>query len=100
MLSRELCAHGSLDELISPARRGGRPLPERMTLNIAGELLGGLHHMHERNILHRDVKPANIFLTEGDTVGFYRCCSFIATRFLKDVEIRRVTDTLDACRSK
>ena len=34
----------------------------------AVELLGGLQHMHDRNILHRDVKPANIFLTEAGTV--------------------------------
>lgn len=31
-------------------------------------LLSGLKHMHERNILHRDVKPANIFLTAADAV--------------------------------
>ncbi len=35
-LGRELCAHGSLEELISPARRGGRPLPEAVILKIAG----------------------------------------------------------------
>eukprot|EP00742_Colponemidia_sp_Colp-10_P003345 GILJ01003560.1.p1 GENE.GILJ01003560.1~~GILJ01003560.1.p1 ORF type:complete len:831 (+),score=160.17 GILJ01003560.1:100-2592(+) len=28
----------------------------------------GIHHIHEKNILHRDLKTQNIFLTRGNTV--------------------------------
>ncbi len=33
------------------------------TLSIAHAIVSGLHYLHSRNIVHRDVKPANIYLT-------------------------------------
>jgi hypothetical protein len=35
---RELCAKGSLDDLIAAARREGRTLPEDVMLKIAGQI--------------------------------------------------------------
>jgi serine/threonine protein kinase len=44
--------------------RGGR-LPLRETLWVGIELLDVLHAAHTRGILHRDVKPGNVFVTRG-----------------------------------
>ena len=41
------------------------PLPWRQALAIAGRIAGGLDHAHERGIVHRDVKPANIIVLGG-----------------------------------
>ena len=38
------------------------PLPWRRALAIAGRIAGALDHAHERGIVHRDVKPANIMV--------------------------------------
>ena len=44
-------------------RRAGREqLPGSACHGIAVHLLAALEHMHERSIIHRDVKPANILL--------------------------------------
>lgn len=40
------------------------------TLFIAYSVINALHYLHKRKIVHRDVKPANIYLTkaDGDTI--------------------------------
>jgi hypothetical protein len=43
---------------------GLRPNP-RITLPIVLQLLAGLGHAHENAIVHRDVKPSNLFLPRG-----------------------------------
>jgi ATP/maltotriose-dependent transcriptional regulator MalT len=53
-------SHGSLDAKI---RRSG-PLGWRDALHVGVKMAGALETAHQRAILHRDVKPANILLTE------------------------------------
>jgi serine/threonine-protein kinase len=46
----------------------GTPLTLVQKLDIVTQLLTGLHYAHEQGIVHRDVKPANIWLLEDGTV--------------------------------
>ncbi len=46
---------------------GIRPDP-KLTLPIILQLLAGLGHAHEHGIIHRDVKPSNVFLPHGRPV--------------------------------
>jgi serine/threonine protein kinase len=45
-------------------RHNGR-LSEKFIVTIFPDLLEGLREMHERNLLHLDIKPANIFIRPG-----------------------------------
>jgi Leucine-rich repeat (LRR) protein len=49
------------ETLAGRLRRDGR-LPLREVLLIGREMAEGLHHAHERGLIHRDVKPANVWL--------------------------------------
>ncbi|AII07799.1 protein kinase domain-containing protein [Rhodococcus opacus] len=53
-------AHGSLDERI---RRHG-PLPPDEALRLGVKMAGALETAHRLGILHRDVKPGNILITD------------------------------------
>ncbi len=50
---------GSLHEAI----RAGRLTSVESLLDVAIQFAWGLHHAHERGLVHRDVKPANVMLT-------------------------------------
>jgi tRNA A-37 threonylcarbamoyl transferase component Bud32 len=51
----------SLEEVF----KSGRTLSFKEITDILGQIASGLDYAHERSIVHRDVKPANILLTVG-----------------------------------
>ncbi|XP_030649049.1 mitogen-activated protein kinase kinase kinase kinase 6 [Chanos chanos] len=59
----EYCGGGSLQDIYHVTG----PLKERQIAYVCRETLQGLHHLHETGKMHRDIKGANILLTErGD----------------------------------
>ncbi len=55
------------------SERPCRRLPVEKALHYAGQILAGLECMHAAGIIHRDIKPFNILLTDQDMV---KICDF------------------------
>ncbi|GAA3838104.1 hypothetical protein GCM10022226_70370 [Sphaerisporangium flaviroseum] len=60
----ELLHAQSLEELVK--QQG--PLPPRRVAEIGRQVLGALRAVHAKGILHRDVKPSNVLVTDDRTV--------------------------------
>ncbi|GAA3232467.1 serine/threonine-protein kinase [Actinocorallia longicatena] len=58
----ELIKAPSLDKVI----KDGGTLTARRAARIGAQMLSALHAAHEAGVLHRDVKPSNVLLAEGD----------------------------------
>ena len=50
-----------------------RPLRIEKVVHYTRQMLAGLHRLHAAGIVHRDMKPFNVLLTEDDTV---KLCDF------------------------
>ena len=60
----EYCDGGDLNQFISKNKETGILLEEEIIWNIFLKILIGLAELHKSRILHRDLKPLNIFLTK------------------------------------
>lgn len=62
---------GDLQQLVRrQAQNPSSPIPEAQVWRAAINILEGLALLHERGILHRDLKTANVFLCgEGFKIG-------------------------------
>ena len=62
---QEFCAGGTLDDAIP--RNGRAALPwETIERGVVAPFLSGLAYLHQNGIVHRDVKPKNLYLRKRD----------------------------------
>ncbi|MFP6874675.1 MAG: serine/threonine-protein kinase [Verrucomicrobiales bacterium] len=78
-IAMELVGGGSLDERI----QADGALPENRVLEIAVELAQGLSAAHDAGMIHRDIKPGNILLSEE---GISKIVDFGLARILESVD--------------
>jgi serine/threonine protein kinase len=57
----DYCMGGSVKDLIT---KFNKPLTEDQVAGVLVGALSGLIYLHDRNIIHRDLKAANILLSE------------------------------------
>jgi eukaryotic-like serine/threonine-protein kinase len=81
----ELLEGGTLGELMR-----GRPLPLEQVLDVGIQTAEALDAAHAKGVLHRDIKPGNIFLLQR---GPLKLLDFGVAKPLQE---RRVTQTIDA----
>lgn len=62
----ELAEHGNLSQWLK--RHRAKPVPEKTVWRFFIQLVAGMHHIHERNIVHRDLKALNIMLDKSDNI--------------------------------
>jgi serine/threonine protein kinase len=63
-LVMELCDGSNLSELL---QRGGA-MREEVVRNLLGQLARALAYVHERGVIHRDVKPSNVMLLRDGVI--------------------------------
>jgi serine/threonine protein kinase len=56
---------GSLARLVEP----GEPLPPARVADLVTQAGAGLTVLHDQGVIHRDIKPQNLLLRSGGTVG-------------------------------
>ena len=56
--------------LLEGARAKGRALPWPALLRVMTQVLGALQYCHDCKVVHRDVKPANMFVTRDPNTRF------------------------------
>ena len=62
----ELAENGSLAANLKPGRFG--PCPESLAAVYVAQMLDGLAYLHERGVVHRDIKGANVLTTKAGVV--------------------------------
>lgn len=77
LIFMEFCEEGTLETLIAATEHG---LPELLVRKYTFQLVSGVACLHDHGVVHRDIKTANIFLTEGGNclkIGDFGCAAKI-----------------------
>ncbi|WP_145311773.1 serine/threonine protein kinase [Gimesia fumaroli] len=86
----ELLEGINLDDLV---KQFG-PLPEKRVIHLLKQIAGSLSEAHQLGVIHRDVKPANIFLTHrGGVYDFVKLLDFGLVKAVDGREQASLTST-------
>ncbi|KAM0789439.1 hypothetical protein ACM66B_000262 [Microbotryomycetes sp. NB124-2] len=78
-IQTELCANGNLCYFLEEYGREHEFLDEARVWKILNEMVAGIAHLHVNNVIHLDLKPANVFI---DVHGHLKIGDFgLATRW-------------------
>mmetsp|Transcript_76146 Transcript_76146/g.246603 ORF Transcript_76146/g.246603 Transcript_76146/m.246603 type:complete len:518 (+) Transcript_76146:44-1597(+) len=61
----DYCEGGDLSSKIEQAKRKRQPIPEEQILTWITQALLALKYIHDKHVLHRDLKSSNFFLSKG-----------------------------------
>lgn len=86
-MTMELLSGQPFDKLIGELPEGG--LPEEIALRYIDDLCSGLAYAHKQNLIHSDLKPANIYLCDN---GVVKLLDFGITRAFKQGRIDKDDD--------
>ena len=73
--------------------RSGRPLPADAVRTLLRDLAEAIAYLHARDVLHRDVKPANVFLAHAGGSERAVLLDFGLVKQAGDAAISRITVT-------
>jgi serine/threonine-protein kinase len=59
-----------MEDVTMRKSQAGLSAPLASVLDVFRQILGGLQYAHECSVVHRDVKPANMFVTRDPNTGF------------------------------
>lgn len=64
----EYCERGDLGALIKETKAKNQELSEEFILSVMAQMLLGLNFLHKNRIMHRDIKPGNIFIASNGEI--------------------------------
>ena len=65
-------------------------IPEPFIATMLGQILGGLHYLHEHKSLHRDVKPGNVLT---NSLGEVKISDFGISKIIQETLARTFVGT-------
>jgi len=82
MIEMEYADDGNLSQYLA---RQERQLEEKVVLGYFMQIVNGISYMHKQNVIHRDLKTANIFKTKQDClkIGDFGVSKIMTTKFRK-----------------
>ena len=93
LIFMEFCPEGTLESLVASTENG---LPEELIRRFSYQLVSAVAMLHEHGIVHRDIKTANIFLTdEGNClkIGDFGCAVKIKSNVTMPGELQGFVGT-------
>nr|WAK98091.1 mitogen-activated protein kinase kinase kinase 4 [Colaphellus bowringi] len=93
LIFMEYCSEGTLENLIVATEKG---LPELLARKYTFQLVSGVACLHDHGIVHRDIKTANLFLTNGGNclkIGDFGCAAKIKSSATMPGELKGFVGT-------